>query len=292
LPAADAPSFDLQSHSVHSDGNLTPAAVVTAAAASGVELLALSDHDTAAGISEAQDAAAEAGISLVPAVEITATYGERRDLHVLGYLIDPAHRELEAALAHSRSDRERRAGRMADALRGLGFSLDEEMLTGRAAQGQTIGRPHLAQAVVGQEENRARLEAEGLTNPTDFLVAYLIEGTPAFRVREAPVVPEAIRLIHEAGGVAVWAHPFWDIPDPDDVLTAIDRFREAGLDGVEAYYVTHTEEQTQLLHRRCSELDLLTTGSSDFHGPEHRTFSRFRAFRTYGLEPELGPLVG
>ncbi len=291
MSAADAPLFDLQSHSVHSDGTLTPSDVVTAAAACGVELLALSDHDTTAGVSEAQAAAMNAGIGLVSAVEITATFGERRDLHVLGYLIDRAHRELEAALAHSRSDRERRAGRMADALRELGFELDEAMLAERAGRGQAVGRPHLAQAVVGREENRARLATDGLTNPTDFLVAYLIEGKPAFRPREAPTVQEAISLIHGAGGVAVWAHPFWDLADPDDVLTAIDRFRDAGLNGVEVFYVSHTEEQTRLLAQRCTELDLLTTGSSDFHGPEHRMFSRFRAFNTYGLTPSLGSLV-
>ena len=291
MSAADAPSFDLQSHSDHSDGTLAPHDVVIAAAAAGVQLLALSDHDTTAGVSQASAAADEVGIGLVSAVEMTAACGQRHDLHVLGYLIDPDHRELEAALAHSRADRERRAGRMGDALRELGFELDETMLGQRTARGQAIGRPHLAQAVVGRQENRARLQTEGVTDPTDFLVAYLIDGKPAFRAREAPSVPEAISLIHAAGGVAVWAHPFWDIPDSAEVLTAIDRFREAGLDGVEAFYVAHTEEQTRFLQQRCSELGLLTTGSSDFHGPEHRTFSRFRAFSTYGLTPLLGPLV-
>jgi predicted metal-dependent phosphoesterase TrpH len=177
-------------------------------------------------------------------------------------------------------------------LRELGFALDDEMLAERAAQGQSIGRPHLAQAVVGQPENRERLNADGLLDPTDFLVAYLIEGKPAFRDREAPTVEEAIELIHGAGGLAVWAHPFWDISEPDAVLDAIGRFRRAGLDGVEAFYVTHTEGQTRLLVDHCSEVGLLTTGSSDFHGPDHHTFSRFRAFETFGLTPTLGPLAG
>jgi predicted metal-dependent phosphoesterase TrpH len=181
---------------------------------------------------------------------------------------------------------------MADALRDLGYALDERMLSERAAQGKSIGRPHLAQAVVSQECNRCRLEREGLLDPTAFLVAYLIEGKPAFRDREAPTVPESIELIHGAGGLAVWAHPFWDVKDPEEVLDAVDRFRAAGLDGVESFYVAHSREQTELLVRRCAELDLLSTGSSDFHGPQHHTFSRFRAFDTYGLEPTLGPLVG
>jgi 3',5'-nucleoside bisphosphate phosphatase len=288
--ATDAPSFDLQSHSVHSDGALTPAEVVSAAAAAGVALLALSDHDTTAGVAEAQRSAAELGIDVVPAVEITSTFKDRHDLHLLGYLIDATDGPLETVLAHSRSDRERRADRMADALRELGFVLNEAALADRSAQGRTIGRPHLAQAVVDRPENRSRLEAEGLMDPTDFLVRYLIEGKPAFRAREAPTVHDAIALIHGAGGVAVWAHPFWDIAEPAAVLEAIDHFRAAGLDGVEAFYVTHTEEQTRLVAARCAELGLLTTGSSDFHGPEHHTFSRFRAFATYGLAPALGPL--
>jgi predicted metal-dependent phosphoesterase TrpH len=181
---------------------------------------------------------------------------------------------------------------MAEALKELGFELDERALAARSARGESIGRPHLAQAVVGVDANRRRLAAEDLLDPTAFLVAYLTEGRPAFAPRKAPSVAEAIELIHGAGGMAVWAHPFWDLADPIQVLATIDRFRAAGLDGVEAFYVTHTREQTELLAGRCVQLGLLSTGSSDFHGPEHRTFSRFRAFETYGLEPALGPLAG
>jgi hypothetical protein len=286
-----APTFDLQSHSVHSDGALPPREVVSAAAEAGVELLALSDHDTAAGVGEAAEAAREAGIGLVTATEITSLFDGRQDLHILGYVIDPEEPGLVEALERSRTDRERRAAAMADALRELGFELDESVLSERAAQGKSIGRPHLAQAVVRHPANRPRLEADGLTDPTAFLVAYLIEGKPAFRDREAPTVERAIELIHGAGGVAIWAHPFWDIEEPASVLDALDRFRAAGIDGVEAFYVTHTRQQTELLVARGQELGLLTTGSSDFHGPRHHTFSRFRAFETFGLEPTLGPIA-
>jgi 3',5'-nucleoside bisphosphate phosphatase len=291
LSTAAAPTFDLQSHSLHSDGGLAPADVVASAAVAGVELLALSDHDTAAGVPEAREAAAAASIGLVSATEITSVYAGRQDLHVLGYLIDPLDRQLVETLARSRADRERRADRMADALRELGFGLDDEMLAQRAAEGRSIGRPHLAQAVVSRPENTDRLRDEGLLDPTDFLVAYLIEGKPAFREREAPSVEEAIELIHGAGGVAVWAHPFWDISEPSAVLDAIGRFRRAGLDGVEAFYASHTAGQTRLLVEHCAQTGLLTTGSSDFHGPDHHTFSRFRAFDLYGLEPTLGPIA-
>jgi predicted metal-dependent phosphoesterase TrpH len=110
-------------------------------------------------------------------------------------------------------------------------------------------------------------------------------------MRQTPTVAEAVDAIHEAGGVAVWAHPFWDISDEDEVLASIERFRRLGIDGVEAFYVTHTREQTELLAERCAADSLLSTGSSDFHGPDNRLFSRFLAFETYDLQPNLGPIA-
>ena len=286
-----APTFELQSHSTYSDGELPPAGVVEAATQAGVELLALSDHDSVEGVAEARDAAGAAGLRFVTAVEISSLDPISQDLHILGYGIDIDNAELRTALAASRGDREQRSVRMGDALKGLGFALDEDLLRARSAAGQTIGRPHLAQAVVGHPDNAARLQEEGLTDGTAFLVAYLIEGKPAFSGRRAPSAQEAIELIHGAGGLAVWAHPFWDVAEADEVLAAIDRFVGHGLDGVEAFYVTHTAPQTELLVDRCTELGLLTTGSSDFHGPHHKMFNRFRAFETHGRSPSLGAIV-
>jgi 3',5'-nucleoside bisphosphate phosphatase len=285
------PSFDLQSHSRYSDGALPPAEVVAAARAAGVELLALSDHDTVDGVREAADAATALGIRLATGVEISALDRTSADLHILGYLIDDGDPVLLERLAAYRADRERRSERMAAALRDLGFELDEQALARRAATGRPIGRPHIAQAVASHPANAGRLASEGLTDASAFLAAYLIEGRPAFRQRETPTVPEAIEAIHDAGGVAVWAHPFWDIPEPEEVLATIDRFRGEGIDGVECFYISHTAAQTALLANRCEELGLLSTGSSDFHGPDHPLMSRFRAFGTYGLEPRLGPIA-
>lgn len=286
-----APTFDLQSHSRHSDGALAPAEVVATAAAAGVELLALSDHDTVAGVGEAAAEAERRGIKLVSATEISALDQAGADLHILGYGLDPDDPDLGAQLERFRADREGRADRMADALRELGFELDGSVLERRAAQGKPIGRPHLSQAVVEHPANAQRLAAEGRAELSAFLEAYLIEGRPAFRSRTIPTVADAIDTIHAAGGVAVWAHPFWDVKDAAEVLATIDRFRALGLDGVECFYATHTAEQAVLLADRCDELGLLSTGSSDFHGPGHKLFSRFRAFNTYGREPVLGPLA-
>lgn len=287
--------FDLQSHSTSSDGELPPAEVVARAAAAGVQLLALSDHDTIAGVSEALAAGEQQGVKVVTAIEISALDDGAetpRELHILGYLIDPEDADLQATLEEFLSDRERRTLRMRDALRELGFELDEAEIEQRIAAGKPIGRPHLAGAVLRSQANAQRLRDEGIDDIGGLIRGYLIEGRPAFRLRETPTVAQSIEAIHAAGGVAIWAHPFWDIADGEEVLATIDRFRGLGMDGIEAFYITHTEQQTQAIHARCEQLGMLSTGSADFHGPSNRQFSKFMAFETYGLQPNLGPISG
>jgi 3',5'-nucleoside bisphosphate phosphatase len=286
------PAFDLQSHSLHSDGTLEADAVVARAAAAGVELLALSDHDTVDGVDEALAAAERHGIRVVTAAEISAVQDEHEDLHVLGYGVDHHDPSFRAELERYRGDRAARADRMASALCECGFALDTSVLERRRAQGKPVGRPHLAQAAFVHPDNRDRIAAEGLTDASALLVAYLIPGRPAYRRRTFPTVAEAIALIHAAGGVAVWAHPFWDLDANRAVLDTIERFRAYGLDGVEVFYVTHTREQVLLLDDHCTQTGLLTTGSSDFHGPEHPQFHRFLAHELHGRTPNLGPLDG
>jgi 3',5'-nucleoside bisphosphate phosphatase len=288
-----APRFDLQSHSTHSDGALGAAEVVQRAAAAGVELLALSDHDTISGVSEAIAEGERVGVRVVAAVEISAVDAGSsvpRELHILGYCIDYTGALMTERLTAFLADREKRTLRMRDGLREVGFDLDEAEIEARIAEGKPIGRPHLAGAVLRAPANAERLEREGIDDVGSLIRGYLIEGKPAFRLRETPTVAEAVQAIHDAGGVAIWAHPFWDISDPDEVLSTIDRFHALGMDGVEAFYITHTRENTELIAARCAELDLLTTGSADFHGPENRQFSQFMAFDTFGIEPSLGPI--
>jgi predicted metal-dependent phosphoesterase TrpH len=295
-----SPRFDLQSHSTNSDGTLAASEVVERAAAAGVELLALSDHDTIGGVAEAIAAGERCGVRVVPAVEISAVddgAGKRaaadhvtRELHILGYGVDHTAPSLTKHLADFLADRKRRTLRMRDGLRAVGFELDEAAIDRRIADGKPIGRPHLAEAVLNAPSNAQRLEHEQIDDVGSLIRGYLIEGKPAFRLRETPTVAEAIDAIHEAGGVAIWAHPFWDIDADAEVLASIDRFRALGLDGVEAFYITHDERQTRLLAARCTELGLLSTGSADYHGPDNRLFSRFLAFETYDLQPNLGPI--
>ncbi|MGB0093241.1 MAG: PHP domain-containing protein [Solirubrobacteraceae bacterium] len=289
--AEGRPTFDLQAHSQHSDGALEPAEVVERAQAAGVELFALTDHDTVAGVEEALSAGRECGIAVVPAVELSAIHGEREDLHILGYGVDHRQDALLSALKEYRADREARAERMAQALTELGLHLDDELLDSRRRSGSSLGRPHLARAVLEDRRNATRLAEEGLEQPERILQAYLLPGKPAYRGRTKPGVKEALDVIHAAGGVAVWAHPFWDIENPEDVLATLEQFVADGLDGVESFYLTHDLAQTQLLDHATRRLGLLSTGSSDFHGPDHAIFSRFRAFPLYGLQPRLGTIA-
>jgi predicted metal-dependent phosphoesterase TrpH len=287
-----APTFDLQSHSTASDGALVPSRVVRAALQQGVRTLSLTDHDSVAGVQEALDTAERlGGIRVIPGIEVSAIDEAHADLHVCGYLVDHTSQALAASLEDWRADRAGRADRMIDALFELGWAVDVAGLRARRDAGRSIGRPHVAAAAFDHPANAERIEAEELDTATDLLVAYLIPGAPAFRTRTRPGVEEAIATIHAAGGIAVWAHPFWDVMDAAAVRSTLERFKGLGLDGVEVFYPSFSGEQTRFLHAEASRLDLITTGSADFHGPHHPNFSRFRAFDLHGLQPHWGPLT-
>jgi predicted metal-dependent phosphoesterase TrpH len=289
-PAHVDADFDLQSHSVESDGALAPADVVARAAAAGMRLMALTDHDTVDGVGEALRAAREHGLRCSPAAELSSVSGEFEDLHVCGYELRHDDPELRSTLADFRADRGRRIWAMADRLEELGFALDRSDLQARERAGSPLGRPHLADAVLAHPANAAKLRAEGIDGKDTLFPPYLVPGAAAYVARSRPSVEQAIEVIHAAGGVAVWAHPFWDIAERDVVLAALQRFAAAGLDGVEVFYPTHDEEQTRVLYDAARSRRLLATGSSDFHGPEHPRFDSFGSFSLFGLEPLLGPI--
>jgi predicted metal-dependent phosphoesterase TrpH len=278
------PTFDLQSHSTYSDGTLAPAEVVERAANAGVTLLALTDHDTVDGVPEALQASRIKKIDLIPAVEMSSVHDAYEDLHILGYGLDHTDSTLLEALEDFRADRVRRIFAMADRLRELGFALDDTAIRAHAAP----GRPHIADALLAHPANRDRLREEGIDSKNALFPAYLVPGSPGYVRRSRPTVADAVDVIHAAGGLAVWAHPFWDLTAPIDTLR---EFATYGMDGVEAFYATFTAEQTRELYAAARELGLLTTGSTDFHGPEHEHFNRFRGFELHGLEPDLGRLT-
>ncbi|HEY5709974.1 MAG TPA: PHP domain-containing protein [Solirubrobacterales bacterium] len=263
--------IELQSHSTVSDGQLSPAEVVAQAWEAGVTTLALTDHDAISGVAEAAEAAKGLGIELVPAIEMSCVHEYAEDLHVCGYWVDLE--KIAPACERAQQERVNRAGEIVEKLRGEGFDLTLADAEREAGDALSIGRPHIARAA----------GATGDLGP--FFEEYLVPGAKAFVARRWPTADQAIEIIHAAGGVAVIAHPYWDISEPNEVD---DLVRSASADGVEAFYPTHSKEQTAHLLDLCAELDLIPTGSSDYHGPTHKTFSKFGDYDTYGLgEPRV-----
>lgn len=265
--------IELQSHSTVSDGQLEPAGVVEKAAEAGVTTLALSDHDAVSGVAEAAAAAARVGIELVPAVEMSCVHEYADDLHMCGYWVDIE--ALGPACGRAQSERISRAGEIVENLRREGFGLTLDDAIAEAGDALSVGRPHIARAAGAGED----------MGP--FFAEYLVPGAKAFVPRRWPKADEAVALIHQAGGAAVVAHPYWDVSDPDEVEELI---RTLDIDGIETFYPSHTREQTEHLLRLCNRLGVTPTASSDYHGPTHKTFSRFGAYQTYGLgEPQVPP---
>lgn len=269
--------IDLQSHSTVSDGELEPADVARSAAEAGVTTMALTDHDGVAGVRDAIAAAGEAGIECVPAVEMSCVHKYSEDLHICGYWID-----LDAiAPACERAQQERidRAREIIEKLNEHGVEVTFEEAAAKAGAADAIGRPHIARA------------AGAAPDLGPFFEEYLVPGAKAFVSRSWPGAEEAVRLIHDAGGVAVVAHPYWDVSEPDQVRDLVESLvHDVDLDGIETFYPPHTRAETEHCLALCDEFDLVPTASSDFHGPNHKSFPRWGAYQTYGLgEPVVPP---
>ncbi|MCX4386848.1 PHP domain-containing protein [Micromonospora peucetia] len=264
-----APRIDLHTHSTASDGTLSPAELVRAAAEAGLDVVAITDHDTTAGWASALDAL-PAGLSLVRGAELSCRwYGEEPalPLHLLAYLFDPDAPELVAELARVRAAREERGERIVALLRADGVDVSwPEILTG--AGGGTVGRPHIAQALIRAGLVTTTTEAFG----PDWL------GERYRLPKEDIDVFRAIRLVRAAGGVPVFAHPRATRRGrivPDELIADL---AAAGLAGLEADHEDHSPAERAHVRALAGELGLLVTGSSDFHGT-HKTV-RLGAFTT------------
>ncbi|MCK6528459.1 PHP domain-containing protein [Myxococcota bacterium] len=262
-PLPSSSPVDLHCHSTCSDGEWPPARVVAAAAAAGVRVLALTDHDTVDGLAEAREAAREHGIRLVDGIELSVELpaGPRRpaeELHVLGYFVDPGSGELRARLQQARGERERRNEALLARLRALGAPVSAEAV-GRIAGRAPVGRPHLARALV---------EAGHAADVFEAFERYLSERGAAYVERERIGAAAGIALLRRAGAVPVLAHPAAYSRVPGDQWRGIlAELKAAGLAGVEALHSGHTREQRRRFSGLARGLDLVVTGGSDFHGP-------------------------
>jgi 3',5'-nucleoside bisphosphate phosphatase len=244
--------IDLHTHSLRSDGAYSPGDLVRMAAARGVTVQALSDHDTLAGVAEAVAAGEQLGVRVIPSTELN-TESEWGDVHVLGYFLDPADSALEERLRWLRENRGRRIELMVERLNALGYPVLLARVV-EIAQGGALGRPHLAQALY---------EAGHVPSYDAAFRTLLSKDSPAYVTRVGLTPLEAVRLVRAHGGVPSLAHPGTVAVDLE---TAMPDLVEAGLAGVECYYGSHPVEATVRYLAFAKRFGLIPTGGSDFHG--------------------------
>lgn len=252
---------DLHLHTRASDGTVSPADLVRAAVKGGLDVIAVTDHDTVAGIDEAIREAAVHSLDVVPGIEISARFQDQ-EVHVLGYFVDPAAPSLVAHQTSAGVRREDRMRGMVERLNGLGVGVAYEDVR-RAAGGDvsSIGRPHLARALL--EAGHTRTFAEAFDR-------YIGDRGPAHVPSEFPGVRDAIDAIRAAGGLAVWAHPALDMFDG-----AIRTFAAWGLSGIECYRPNTPPVESHLYETAAISLGLFRTGGSDWHGPHRGRLGEF-----------------
>lgn len=243
--------IDLHTHSRASDGEFAPAEVAARARAAGLGVWGLCDHDTVAGLAEARAAADTQGLRLVPGIELSA-FLDAKEIHLLGHFIDPSHpslREFEDFLA---ARRRMRMHEIVAKLAPLGVAVRVEDIE-KWSGGKTIGRPHVARAIV---------ETGAVATVKEAFDRYLGEGRPAYVQRYRLEAEAAVRLVREAGGTTTVAHPGVSRLERRD----LQRLRAAGVDGLEVHHVDHVPSQREKYLRIAEELELVPTAGSDYHG--------------------------
>jgi predicted metal-dependent phosphoesterase TrpH len=248
--------IDIHTHTTCSDGTDTPRELVNKAIVQGLEILGISDHDTTSGWAEATESL-RGTLKLVLGSEISCLTSDGVSVHMLGLLFDPDHEEMQQVLEETRDGRLPRMRKMIEKMRAEGIDISIQDVELAMPAGATMGRPHLADALVAKKIVKSRDEAfvDLLHNESRFYVSHA-----------APTPVEAISLIRRAGGVAVIAHPFashrGQILNPDDFGELV----AAGLNGIEVDHRDQNPDERSMLRAIAHELDLVVTGSSDYHG--------------------------
>jgi predicted metal-dependent phosphoesterase TrpH len=251
-------------HTTASDGRLTPLELVERAAAAGLETISVTDHDTIAALADVKTAAEKKGIRVVNGIEVTAI-DHGRDVHMLGYFFDAASKPLSALLMSQRALRVMRVREIATTLAKLNLPIDVDSLLVEAAKrpGSSIGRPQVA---------REMLRAGHVQSVQEAFDKWLATGRPAYVPRTGPSPSEVVGCIHQAGGVASFAHPA--VTKRDELIKPlVDR----GLDAIEVYHSDHTPEDVTEYRGLAVRLGVLITGGSDFHGDEGKPERAHRA---------------
>ena len=250
--------IDLHAHTTASDGSLSPTELVAKASGLGLAALAVTDHDTVAGLAEAREAAQAVGLELIPGVELSVEDDKGR-FHLLGYGFDTDNPELAETLVALRVARAERNTQMAEKMKELGLPVTLDDVRAEAGEdSEVIARPHFAQALIKKGIVSSVQEA---------FDRYLATGKPLYLPKQGLTAHEAIALLHRAGGIAVMAHPGL-VPQSASALAArVEHLtNDDGLDGIEAYYSQHSPADTERFLALAARLGLLVTGGSDFHG--------------------------
>ena len=248
--------IDLHVHSTVSDGTLSPSELAIYAHSKGLWAIALTDHDTVAGVEECIQKGHELGLMVIPGIECSADY-YGKEVHLLGYGIDYQDTHLNAQLKHLIESREKRNERMLQKLAEVGCPLTMEDLTSEAGENTVITRAHFAKALLKKGYIKERSEA---------FTKYIGDGKPCFVPKAHFTIAQCIRMIHQAGGLAILAHPMLYGYSRYEVTGLLKSLKAAGLDGVECLYSTHTKDDTSHLLQVSKNLGLFVTGGSDFHG--------------------------
>lgn len=247
--------IDLHTHSTESDGTEAPLQVMASAAEAGLDVVALTDHDTTSGWEPAASAVREQGVALVRGIEISCSVGGI-SVHLLGYLIDPTSAPLTRELDQARESREHRARRMVDLLTP-DTGLTWEQVRAQAAPGATLGRPHIADAMV----------VAGVVADRNEAFATYLRSSGRYHVSHyAPHPARAVELVRAAGGVPVMAHPLAHQRGRVVDESVIREMADAGLGGIEVFHRDHDDASRRRAGELASELGLFVTGSSDYHG--------------------------
>ena len=242
---------DLHLHSKYSDGLNTPAELVRMAAAKGLAAISLTDHDSLDGVNEAISAGGETGLEIMSGVELSCEF-EGRDLHVLGYGVPPDNAGFEEMLRRFRETRYKRGLAIIEKLNALGVSIDAQDVIKKSGEG-ALGRPHIA----------AVLREKGVVSTsTEAFDKYIAEGGPAYVPKYKLSPAEAVRHIHEAGGLAFIAHPGIFLENHAELHALIAE----GFDGIEIFHPKHNGTTVRQLGAIAEERGLLVSGGSDFHG--------------------------
>lgn len=249
--------IDLHCHSTASDGTCSPTELITLAKQAHLSAVALTDHDTTAGLTEFLSCAAKQNFDAIPGIELAARNLRQQTFHILGLFIQPDHPELLKMMQQILCWRNERNQSIIARLNQLGLEITLSEIE-ECCEGEVLGRPHIAKALIRKKYCRTVKQA------FDKIIG---RGCDAYVFRQVPPPEECIRVIHAAGGLAIWAHPY-----SSDSMTHIRcrelaaELKEFGLDGIEAYYSLHRHAQTVEALKIAKELQMLVTGGSDFHG--------------------------